>query len=82
MTREKNHILEENKIRMSETAFVGNDINDSDCLKNAGMPIVVKDSHEDVLPFALYITKKDGGKGAVREICDLIEKVKKAEKNK
>ena len=60
-------------VPLSQTAFVGNDINDLDCLKEVGLPIAVNDSHPEVLPHALYITSARGGYGAVREICDLLE---------
>jgi 3-deoxy-D-manno-octulosonate 8-phosphate phosphatase (KDO 8-P phosphatase) len=60
-------------ISLSEAAFVGNDINDQDCLDYVGLPIVVCDAHPDVIPLALYRTKRPGGHGAVREICDLFE---------
>ena len=60
-------------ISLSQTAFVGNDINDLDCLKVVALPIVVHDSHREVLPYALYRTSACGGYGAVREVCDLLE---------
>lgn len=52
-------------------AYVGNDVNDADCLRWAGLPIVVADAHPDVLSLALYRTSRTGGQGAVREVCDL-----------
>jgi len=54
------------------TAYVGNDINDSGCLAAVGFPIVVADAHEDVVALAALITSAPGGRGAVREVCDLI----------
>ena len=60
-------------VPLSQTAFVGNDTNDLDCLKAVALPIVVNDSHPDVLPHALYRTSTCGGYGAVREVCDLVE---------
>ena len=60
-------------VPLSQTAFVGNDTNDLDCLKAVALPIVVNDSHPDVLPHALYRTSTRGGYGAVREVCDLVE---------
>jgi 3-deoxy-D-manno-octulosonate 8-phosphate phosphatase KdsC-like HAD superfamily phosphatase len=36
---------------------------------------VVQDAHQDVVPLAAYCTKKRGGYGAVREVCDLFEQV-------
>ena len=75
--RDKRAVLEkiaqEQGIGLSEVAFVGNDINDLACLECVALPIVVQDAHQDVSPIALYQTKRPGGHGAVREICDLFE---------
>ena len=62
-------------LSMTEVAFVGNDINDLTCLTAVGLPIVVQDAHPDVIPHARYRTRTPGGRGAVREICDLFERV-------
>lgn len=67
-------IIQEMGISLAEVAFVGNDINDEACLKCVGLPIVVQDAHPDVLPLARFQTRKPGGRGAVREICDLFER--------
>lgn len=71
-------VLAETGLDLAETAFVGNDVNDLTCLRAVGLPIVVADAHEDVLPHALYRTAASGGNGAVREICDMIVAVKRA----
>ncbi len=68
-------IAKESGISLAEVAFVGNDINDLPCLTCVALPIVVQDAHQDVVPTALYQTKNPGGHGAVREICDLFERV-------
>jgi len=60
---------------LKQTSYVGNDINDLECLQIAGLPIIVKDSHPDVFPFAKHVTQTPGGHGAVREICDLFVSV-------
>lgn len=70
--------LERRDLDLAQAAFVGNDVNDLACLKVVGLPIVVRDAHPDVLPFALYRTLRGGGGGAVREICDLFEAVQGA----
>ena len=67
-----NQLLLDRKLSFDQVAFVGNDINDLPCLKHVGLPIVVKDAHSDVIPYAAYQTKLRGGEGAVREVCDLI----------
>lgn len=67
------NVIAELGVSMSETAFVGNDVNDLECLKVVGLPIVVADAHPDVGAYAAFRTETRGGYGAVREICDLIE---------
>jgi 3-deoxy-D-manno-octulosonate 8-phosphate phosphatase (KDO 8-P phosphatase) len=62
-------------IDRSQTAFVGNDINDAECLRAVGLPIIVADAHEDVRGLAKYTTTAVGGRGAVREVCDLFSRV-------
>jgi YrbI family 3-deoxy-D-manno-octulosonate 8-phosphate phosphatase len=67
-------LAQEMSISLAEIAFVGNDINDRSCLTCVGIPIVVQDAHPDVISLALYRTKAHGGHGAVREVCDILEK--------
>ena len=72
-------IAKESGISLAEVAFVGNDINDLPCLECVALPIVVQDAFPEVVPLALYQTKRPGGHGAVREVCDLFEQAKKVE---
>jgi YrbI family 3-deoxy-D-manno-octulosonate 8-phosphate phosphatase len=65
----------EYEVRLEQVAFVGNDINDVPCLERVGLPIVVRDAHPDVVHLARYQTRTRGGRGAVREVCDLIAHV-------
>ncbi|HZQ05154.1 MAG TPA: HAD hydrolase family protein [Anaerolineae bacterium] len=62
-------------LRMEHIAYVGNDVNDRECLSVVGLPIVVQDAHPSVVPLAQYRTQAPGGYGAVREVCDLFEQV-------
>ena len=68
-------IVQEKGLSLAQVAYVGNDINDLPCLTCVGLPIVVRDAHPDVVSHALYQTQTLGGHGAVREICDLFERV-------
>ena len=63
-------------LEYTNVAYIGNDVNDLDCLQRVGLPIVVQDAHPDVLAIARYRTQRLGGHGAVREVCDLIAKIK------
>tara|TARA_Y100000814_G_C12156185_1_gene342694 strand:- start:277 stop:543 length:267 start_codon:yes stop_codon:yes gene_type:complete len=63
-------IIENKNLEISKVAFMGNDINDLECLSKVGLPIVVKDCHPKLIKVAKYITETLGGNGAVREVCD------------
>lgn len=68
-------LAQEQGVNLAQVAFVGNDINDLSCLRVVGLPIVVQDAHPDLFFHARYTTRLPGGCGAVREICDLFERV-------
>ena len=76
--RDKRAVLEDivrdMGIALSQVAFVGNDINDLPLLRCVGLPIVVRNAHPDIISHAIYQTRHSGGQGAVREVCDLVEK--------
>jgi len=65
-------LCKELDISLGNTMFVGNDINDIPALKIVGFPVAVFDAYEEILPYVNFKTNKNGGEGAVREICDLI----------
>jgi 3-deoxy-D-manno-octulosonate 8-phosphate phosphatase (KDO 8-P phosphatase) len=72
--KELKRLAGEKGIGLAETAYVGNDINDADCLAAVGFAVVVADAHPDVMSLAHYVTRAAGGHGAVREVCDLLVK--------
>jgi 3-deoxy-D-manno-octulosonate 8-phosphate phosphatase (KDO 8-P phosphatase) len=51
---------------------VGDDIVDIPLLKRVGLAVGVADAAEEVLRTVDYVTLKPGGRGAVREVCELI----------
>jgi 3-deoxy-D-manno-octulosonate 8-phosphate phosphatase (KDO 8-P phosphatase) len=57
-------------VSLEETAYVGNDINDADCLRAAGVPVVPADAWPEVKPLARWVLTRPGGAGCVREFCD------------
>ncbi|MFM8305450.1 MAG: HAD hydrolase family protein [Actinomycetota bacterium] len=59
-------------IPAAHTVFVGNDVNDLDCLRLAGCGLVVADAHPDTLAAADAVLTHPGGHGAVRELADLL----------
>jgi 3-deoxy-D-manno-octulosonate 8-phosphate phosphatase (KDO 8-P phosphatase) len=70
--KELTRLVAERGLELSETAYVGNDINDAECLRAVGLAIVVADAHPEVRGIAHYVTRLAGGRGAVREVCDLL----------
>jgi 3-deoxy-D-manno-octulosonate 8-phosphate phosphatase (KDO 8-P phosphatase) len=53
-------------------AFMGDDLPDIPIMKQVGFAIAVSDAHQEVLKIANMITHANGGKGAVREVCEAI----------
>ena len=64
-------LLEERALEARQVAYVGNDINDRECLDLVGLPIVVADAHPSVIGAAKWRTRQPGGRGAVRDVCDM-----------
>lgn len=59
-----------------EIACIGDDIVDIPLLRRVGLPVVVHDADSETKAFASVVTFNGGGKGAVREVTDLILKAK------
>jgi N-acylneuraminate cytidylyltransferase len=55
-----------------QVAYVGNDVNDLECLQWVGLPIAVADAVPQVRAAARFVTTQLGGRGAVREVADWI----------
>jgi YrbI family 3-deoxy-D-manno-octulosonate 8-phosphate phosphatase len=64
--------LQGRAIALSETVYVGNDVNDLECLKAVGCGAVVADAHHAARSAARLVLSQRGGEGAVRELTDLI----------
>ena len=61
-----------NKLKKTELAMVGDDLQDLAAIDEVGIFFTTPNAIDEVKKNATYITKKLGGDGAVREICDLI----------
>jgi len=55
---------------VDDTAYMGNDINDVECMNFVGVAIAPSDAHPSALAVADIVTKKPGGRGAIREVAD------------
>ena len=69
-------LLEELNLQPSEVGYMGDDWLDLPLLVRVGFAATVEDAVPEVLQVAHYVTKRKGGKGAVREVCDLILEAK------
>lgn len=69
---ELTRIVRERGLDLSRVAYVGNDVNDLECMHAAGVAIAPADAHPDALLAADVVTAAPGGFGAVREVCDLL----------
>lgn len=56
----------------AETAYVGNDVNDAECLGLVGLSVVPADAWPEVVPLARLVLTRRGGYGCVREFCDAV----------
>ena len=63
-----------NKLGVSEkeTAFVGDDLIDIRAMKLAGLAVAVANARPQVRQTAHWISESRGGRGAVREVCEMI----------
>jgi 3-deoxy-D-manno-octulosonate 8-phosphate phosphatase (KDO 8-P phosphatase) len=69
---ELDRLLVELAVEPVETACVGDDTPDLPMLHRAGLAVGVADAHPALLAAAHWITRAPGGRGAVREVCDLL----------
>ena len=56
----------------AETAFIGDDINDVPPMKKAGLACCVPDAADDVAAAAHFVTRRPGGRGALRELLEVV----------
>ena len=67
-------LMIEYNLKAEEIAYMGDDLPDICCLKVVGLPACPCDAVDEVREYACFIASKNGGRGAVRELCDLILK--------
>lgn len=65
-------VLEKISVSKDEVAYIGDDITDLVLLQSVGFSIAVANAVEEISSKVDYITKLNGGFGAVREVIDLL----------
>lgn len=59
-------------LALEHIAYVGDDWPDLPAIRAAGLGVAVANAHAELRSHADYVTRLEGGRGAVREVCDLI----------
>jgi YrbI family 3-deoxy-D-manno-octulosonate 8-phosphate phosphatase len=59
-------------IDLGNVCYIGNDVNDLECIEAVGWPATPRDANPAAVSRAAITVSKDGGSGAVREICEMI----------
>jgi N-acylneuraminate cytidylyltransferase len=67
-------VLKQKNVRAEEVIYIGNDLNDLPCFEVAGWSVAVADAYPEALRAADFVLTKNGGHGALRELCELVLK--------
>jgi len=67
-------ILADEGIVDEQVCYVGDDVVDIPLLRRAGLSVAVNDAVEEVKQFSHLVTRHEGGRGAVREVIELLLK--------
>ena len=69
-------ILQRLSLSAADVAYVGDDVIDLAVLQLVGLPIAVADAHPLVAEQVSWQTPSPGGRGAAREVCELVMQAK------
>lgn len=67
-------IIRKHQVGRENICFIGDDLVDLSMMKAAGLAVSVANACQDIKDASSYITQKSGGRGAVREVAELILK--------
>lgn len=65
-------LIESLGLEPEETAYMGDDLVDLPVLARCGLAFAVPDAPDIVRKHAHYVTRRQGGRGAVREMCEFL----------
>jgi 3-deoxy-D-manno-octulosonate 8-phosphate phosphatase (KDO 8-P phosphatase) len=65
-------LLEATGATAEQCGYIGDDVIDLPLLTKVGFAVTVPSGHPEVQHRAHYVTRAAGGRGAVREVCDLV----------
>ncbi len=69
-----NELIQYKELDKAQVCCMGDDLPDLPMFNQVGISIAVADASPELRREADYVTEKKGGKGAVREVCELILK--------
>lgn len=70
-----NSYLDQHNISKSEVLYMGDDIPDFPVMELVGLPCCPQDAVPEIKAISKYISHKNGGKGAVRDVIEQVLKV-------
>lgn len=65
-------IAREVRVPLAQTAFMGDDVNDLPALRKAALSCAPSDAAPEVLAEVGWVSRRPAGRGAVRELCELL----------
>ncbi len=65
-------LIRKQNLQPEQVAYVGDDVMDLPIMRRVGLAIAVADAHEWTIRHAHWQTKARGGRGAAREVCELL----------
>ncbi|MCK4401406.1 HAD-IIIA family hydrolase [bacterium] len=69
-------LIDKYKLADEEVAYIGDDLHDLPALRRVGFAVAVANAQDEAKQVSHYVTEKNGGKGAVREVINMILKAK------
>jgi YrbI family 3-deoxy-D-manno-octulosonate 8-phosphate phosphatase len=69
-------VIAELGLQPDQVCHIGDDLTDLSLLQYVGLSVAVADAAADVRAAAHYVTTAPGGRGAVREVVELLLKAK------
>ncbi len=67
-------VLAKHELKADEVCYIGDDLIDIPVMNRVGFPCAVANAVAEVKEAAVYVSEKEGGRGAVREIVEMILK--------
>ena len=68
-------ICEQYDLRYEEIAYIGDDLNDWECMQYCGLTACPQDAEDAIKEIVSFVAPRDGGKGAVRDFIAYIAKL-------